>query len=500
MINLNYPQPENYQALLDSLDAIFWEADQNLIFSFVSPQVKRILGYSPQEWAADPDFWAKHLHPDDRDRAVNFCEEETKQLRSHSLEYRMIAADGETIWLRDIVSVEAQEGKPAKLRGIIVDISPLKHTQIQLEQSEERFRNLAEAALEGVFIHHHGKIMLANAAAAQIFGYHTTELVEMNVAELAAPESRALIKKNIEECFANAYEARGLRKDGSKNWCELRGKETIYLGCSMRVTTVRDITDRKMWEAQRENILEQERNARVEAERLIALRDDFLAVASHELRTPLTPLQMNVQLLRKCLGEADLPQTPKLLMLEKALRQGEIEVAHLSRLVEDLLDVTRFSAKKVTIKKKNMDLSLLTKEILARMAPGLEQAGCALELDLRPGVVGFWDPARLDQVITNLVTNAMKYGEGKPVRVGLSTEGDCAKLRVRDQGIGISPENHEKIFERFERVAPVESYRGLGLGLFIARQIVGELGGYIRVDSQLGQGATFLVELPLRTA
>src|ERR1700722_14663357 len=117
-----------YQTLLDSVDGIVWEADPDFSFTFVSRQAQKILGYAPERWTENPAFWSNHLHPDDRAWTIAFCKAQTGRLASHSIEYRMIAADGRTVPPRDIVSVEAEAGRPKKLRGLMVDITPLEET------------------------------------------------------------------------------------------------------------------------------------------------------------------------------------------------------------------------------------------------------------------------------------------------------------------------------------------------------------------------------------
>ncbi len=140
------------------------------------------------------------------------------------------------------------------------------------------------------------------------------------------------------------------------------------------------------------------------------------------------------------------------------------------------------------------------REVSARFAADLEQAGCPLQLTTQGPVVGHWDRMRLEQVYTNLLSNAMKYGAGAAIEVSGVSDGSWAVLRVRDHGIGITREAQARIFERFERAASDTHYRGFGLGLWIVRQIVEAMGGTIRVESEPGHGATFRVELPLQSS
>jgi PAS domain S-box-containing protein len=225
----------------------------------------------------------------------------------------------------------------------------------------------------------------------------------------------------------------------------------------------------------------------------IRVRDEFLSVASHELKTPLTALQLQMQGLldvgRK--GRLDEDMVPR---LERASRQVE----RLSALVEQLLDVSRFTTGHLTLNPESFDLSELVREVAERFRDAARNAKCDLDVLLPDArVLGTWDRLRLDQLLNNLVSNALKYGAGKQVVVTLEEPAaERALLRVADHGIGISPEDQARIFARFERAVPIRHFGGLGLGLFIANQIVLAHRGRITVESAVGSGATFTVDLP----
>jgi len=167
-------------------------------------------------------------------------------------------------------------------------------------------------------------------------------------------------------------------------------------------------------------------------------------------------------------------------------------VDRFEQLINHLLDVSRIAAGRLDLERTRCDLAELTREVVERFG----EPGAAFRLDVEGDLRGYWDRFRLDQVLTNLFSNALKYGQGKPVDVVLRGEESRVHCSVRDRGIGISPEAQARIFDRFERAAPLAKFAGFGLGLWIVRQIIERHGGRIEVQSELGAGSTFAFELP----
>jgi len=223
----------------------------------------------------------------------------------------------------------------------------------------------------------------------------------------------------------------------------------------------------------------------------VRARDDFLSVASHELKTPLTSFQLQLELLRKGLGPA-----PESRLAERVSSAGR-QVQRLASLVEMLLDVSQITTGRLLLNRDRLDLSSLVAEGVDRMREELARAGCSVTLEADGSLVGAYDRQRLEQVVRNLLSNALKYGEGRPIEVALKRAGARVRLSVTDHGIGIARDDHERIFERFERAVSVRHYGGLGLGLWLVRQIVEAHGGSISVTDTPGGGATFRLELPV---
>jgi signal transduction histidine kinase len=232
------------------------------------------------------------------------------------------------------------------------------------------------------------------------------------------------------------------------------------------------------------------------AEEAIRDRDEFISVASHELRTPLTALQLKLQGIEQLMKKAPSPsdQTPNAMAprLSSALKQTN----RLNELVERLLDVSRIVSGRLRLEPEELDLAVLLADAAEALREQAQNAGTPLRITAAGDARGVWDRSRIDRMLTNVLSNAVKYGGGKPVEIELLGRQNEVEIRVIDRGIGIPAENLERIFGRFERAVPVQNYGGLGLGLYIARYIVEAHGGTITVASKVGSGSTFTIILP----
>ncbi|HVZ85539.1 MAG TPA: ATP-binding protein [Polyangia bacterium] len=243
------------------------------------------------------------------------------------------------------------------------------------------------------------------------------------------------------------------------------------------VLTLRDVTP----------LIEQEEELR----RTVRSRDEFLSVASHELRTPITTLGLQTESLLRGHRAEQLDET-----LRRKLGTIRTQIKRLEQLINALLDVSRLMAGRLELQAEDVDLRAVADEAIELLREPAEDAGCQIHVHGAAAVPGRWDRLRVGQVVTNLLSNAIKFGRGKPVEIDIALAGDRARLRVQDHGVGVSPEARERIFGRFERASSERHFPGLGLGLWITKQIVDACGGTIAVDSQPGLGATFTVELP----
>jgi signal transduction histidine kinase len=239
-------------------------------------------------------------------------------------------------------------------------------------------------------------------------------------------------------------------------------------------------------EAARRETLEAERAKHAATEAELRTRDDFLSLAAHELRTPLTALQLSVQSVAR-----SMPNPPDL--ISKAATQ----LRRLSELVEELIEVSQIHLGHLTLVRREVDLPALVREVVAERSADAKGARCEVRVTATQSIVGHWDRAQIAHVLSNLLSNAFRFGGGAPIEISVESRDSTARLVVRDQGIGIPRARLPFVFDLFEHAAPSRNYGGLGMGLFVARAVVRAHGGSIEAVSAEGVGSTFTIDLPL---
>ncbi|MDC0711096.1 CHASE domain-containing protein [Stigmatella sp. ncwal1] len=325
----------------------------------------------------------------------------------------------------------------------------------------------------------------ANQAYESWFGVKPEDVLGKTAAEFVGAEAYEGVRHQLRQALSGEivrYEVELKVRGGRKiymqsNYLPDRDAQGHVRGI---VVLAHDLTERK----KEEEIV---RNA-------VRLRDEFLSVASHELKTPLTPLSLKLQALARAVENE--PETPFTVKVRAHVEAGRKQLNRLSVLIGDLLDVSRISSGQMRLRWEPVDFAALVRDVVTRLEPEALRAESPLSVEAPGSLAGSTDRLRFEQVVENLLTNAIKYGAGKPIHIVLKEEAGAVVLRVEDHGIGIELEHQERIFERFERAVSERNYGGLGLGLYITRTIVELLGGTIRVQSQPGQGAAFTVDLP----
>lgn len=388
------------------------------------------------------------------------------------------------------VRIVNSRGTPIGIYNHAMDVTERVLAQRKLEESEGRLKLALSNAKMGTWRVDllDGRVTLSEEAQ-RIFGvtrdYDTADLA---IREFIHPDDQA----HAGEVLATALAERKPYSDqyrvrwpnGEVRWVNLRGQANYdEAGKPYSLTgVVLDITAMKQ--------------AEQELADAVRARDEFLSIASHELKTPLTSLKLQTQTYQRRIAKADASAyAPDRVNL--FITQTDRELSRLNRLVDDMLDIARIRTGKLTVQPVPGRLCVMVEETLERMRAQFAAGATPLPvLQLADDGEGAWDPLRMEQVVNNLLTNAIRYGQGRPITVSLTGTSDRVHLAVADQGIGIPPELHERIFDRFERAGQAKEITGLGLGLFITRQIVEAHGGRIWVESTPGAGSTFHLDLP----
>lgn len=377
----------------------------------------------------------------------------------------------------------------------------------KLKAAEEKYRGLIESAQDAIIIvNATGRIDFVNNQVTKWFGYTQVELIGGQIEMLVPERMRDAHINYKKEYLAHpkprpmgrlGLELKGRRKDGSEFSVDIALSPSETSEGKIVTAIIRDNTEREAFAAERAMFsLLQENEAHKVAEMAMAARDEFLLAAAHELRTPLTSLILQAHLIKKYFDQISqkIPAEEKAMSNLLAL---QIQFKHLDMLINKVLDASRVSVENLKLEITEVDLSMLVREISINLQEQ-NKVECNLEVYADQPVTGLWDRIRIESVITNLLTNAIKYGNRRPIIVKVKSEKEKAILSVEDHGIGISREDQEKLFLKFERFVSLDNYPGLGIGLYLSRLITEAHSGTISVKSELGKGSTFNVELPLK--
>jgi PAS domain S-box-containing protein len=328
-----------------------------------------------------------------------------------------------------------------------------------------------------------GRIVEANRAAEVAYLYSRPELLELAIYDLRSGTPTSV----AEQMWAigrqgSLFETQHRRKDGSVFPVEVSSRGETLGNSRYLLSIIRDITERKRADEEREQLFAATQQA-------LAAREEFLWVASHELRTPITIVSLQLHQLRRSIDRRDRVDR-QTASIDAAL----LYIDRLNALVMRLLDASQLD-NGLRLDLTSVDLAALTRLAVERVCRQTDAAGIEIAVEV-PDIHGRWDAGRLEQVLVNLLSNAIKYGRRQPISVSARIDVDVVHIEVSDHGIGFTASETERIFGKFERAVSTD-YGGLGLGLFIARQIVEAHRGWIEVESTLGSGSTFRVTLPL---
>jgi len=359
-----------------------------------------------------------------------------------------------------------------------------------------------EAPIAMAIVSGQGQLIHVNSRFAAAVGTGTGNVANRPLESVVVPLDAQHLQEELTKVFLG-------RKQRGLLLVRMRSVDGSEFDARLAISRVREADDWWLvvsvdrcedWESQSEVFdqqLEHQRQKWLEAEQA---RDTFLSIACHELKTPISAMQLQVQsILRterartEAAGDALTPVPGnKAVLLKKTLDK-------LTHLIDNLLDISRLRLGKLTLCQEDVELTEVVRDVAVRAADEIQRAGCSLTVTAHEPIHGFWDRLRLEQILTNLVQNACKYGRGGPIQIRVEQMGNCARVLVQDAGIGISAPDQARIFDPFQRAVTGTHYEGFGLGLWIVRQFLEAMGGAIRVQSQPGHGSTFIAELPLTT-
>lgn len=430
------------------------------------------------------------IHPDDRalvDAEIARCVQENKP---YDAEFRVVKSDGSIIWINSKgKAFFGNDGSFERLTGISIDITEKRKAAEVLAESEDRFRTMANSIPQmACTADAEGNAIWYNKRWREYTGIDPDELMGWGWQKVHHPDHVEQIKARWKHSLAT--------KQPFAMKTPIRGCDGRY---RMFMTIANPVLDQAgnvmLWTATNSDINDLQ-IIQENLEEAVRARDEFLSLASHELKTPLTSLKLQSQIFKRSVQKGD-PRPYEKERVDGIVEETDKQTSRLTRLVDDMLDVARIRSGKLSIERENFDLCELISETIDRLQSQFGSLGKSVpvfNMDCR--AIGFWDRTRIEQILTNLLTNAVRYGEGKPVFVSVEDRKENYIISVKDQGIGIAKEAQEKIFERFERAVNANEVSGLGLGLFIAKKIVLAHGGSIWVESEPNKGSTFFVSLP----
>lgn len=487
---------ERFEYLIASSPAIIYSCstdNKNFLTTFVSENIKEILGYSARDWLHDPNFWLDRLHPEDSSYiATNI--ELLFSLGHHIHEYRFLHQDGNYRWLRDEVKlIRDEEGNPIECIGSIIEIDDRKKTEAELRKSEERYRAIVQDQTELICRYRvDGTLIFVNDAYCRYFQQSRQDIIDRQWLPDILPEDlEKLNQQYLLLCPENPVytcEIRTLFPNGTirvQQWID-RGFFNTQ-GELIEIQAVgRDISDRKQAENDIRHALEKEKE-------LSELKSNFISIASHEFRTPLTVIMASAKLQKHYSHK--LSEEQKQQQLDRLLRASD----RILRLLDDILILGRAEAGKIELSPASLNLKDFCLELLAEIEAIDENQHSIIFRNgesVDRNIIA--DENLLRYILTNLLSNATKYSpQNTPVMFNVAIDTCEVIFQVKDRGLGIPSEDIPHLFESFHRAKNVGEIKGTGLGLAIVKRAVELYEGAIDMESKINEGTTFTVTLPL---
>jgi len=496
---------QRFRALAESSRAVPWEADfATYRITYVGPQIEAVVGFSAADWVGK-DLWPERLHPEDRERVLREAAEFSRAGVDHNLEYRLIAADGHVVWIRDLVSVIRLDDGQTWLYGAMVDVTEEKQREQALRESEARYRQAERVAglihwssVGGATSRWQEPKLTFSDTAAAFFGLSSENLPATTaefVDSVVHPDDRDRLRQAFADLTRDkaddfTLEYRVQRKDGTVAAVSEIGRR--FLADDGRLLsafgTIQDVTERK----QTEDAL---RRAQMEAEVANRAKSQFLANVSHELRTPLNAIIGFSEIMN---GELMGP-LGSTIYKEYASDIHE-SGRHLLAIINDILDLSRVEAGQTALNESTIDLKKLVAACLILVRGRAHASGLTMSVETPttvPDVIG--DERLLKQTLLNLLSNAIKFTpKGGAIRIATKATSAGIELSVSDSGIGMSENELAKVAKPFVQLENwlVRKYEGTGLGLSIAKAFCELHGGRLEITSAPGRGTTATIHLP----
>jgi PAS domain S-box-containing protein len=499
---------KHLENLISSVPAIVWEAwgqpdSASQRIQFVSGYIETMLGYSVEEWLSTPNFWLNIVHADDKARAAREAAAIYAGCSGGRSEFRWIAKDGRIVWAENtIVVLKDDNGRPAGLRGVSVNVTDRKDLERQLERTRADLQAVFEAATQVSMVatEQDGLIKVFNPGAEKMLGYSADEVVDRATPQLfhlnSEIEARA---RELSSRFGRRIEGFDVfvevaRRNGTEDreWTYVR-KDGSSLTVNLGVTTLHDAEGRVTGFLGIAKDVTQQKLIEAELKSAAQLKSDFLSFATHQLRTPLTGIRWLLELALR----QDAPEE-HLSLVNDAKQSAE----RLIRMVNDLLDASRLESGRLPLDPEDTDLAEVTRTVLKDVKPEIEVRNHRASFTERTGIPTVCvDKEMFRQIITNLMSNAIKYTlPGGQITIDLRHENGMLVWTVQDNGIGVPRGSQPRLFEKFFRADNVFKLEteGTGLGLCIVRLVVEQAGGRVFFESEEGKGSTFGFEIPVK--
>lgn len=477
------------QSIIENVPGVIFSLDGNRAVSYISPKCEQLYGYTATELKANPNLWMTMFHPEDKEKVIAEMSKSALS-QSFSSELRLVDKAGrvKSIAIEGMGTVDAA-GNLQRVDGIATDISQRKAMEATIRQSEDYFRSIAESIPVAVAIveHTEGKLLYVNHSFCEMFGYEHGVLIQHPALHFYDnPDDRKRFVIEVESGGAKKFETVMVRSDQTRFWAVIDSRIIHFQGKEVFFSSVQDITQQKEFEA---NLIK----AKQAAESANRAKSEFLARMSHELRTPLNGILGYAQILAHH-SESLTPRQQKGVDIIQS--SGE----HLLTLINDILDISKIEARRVELDLVELDLAGFLSTVIGIIRLRAEAKGLTLIHELLPNLPATMlaDEIRLRQILINLLDNAVKFTNQGQVTFKVGCQGERLRFQVEDTGIGLAPDDLDKIFEPFEQVGSVYNKAdGTGLGLAISRRLVKLMGSDLEVSSIFGEGSKFWFDLAL---